>query len=136
MRYIREYGLQIAFAMAVIATCSSLYISEIIHFIPCKLCWLQRICMYPLSMILGVAAYKNDKQVLKYALPLALLGLVIAGYHYTIQWFPQLEVTSCVMGSPCTDRDFDYLGFITIPFMSLLSFIIISLSLIIGTKQE
>lgn len=122
MRLLRTYHLQFAFALAAIATIGSLFLSEVLLLPPCVLCWVQRGLMYPATVILGIAAYSNNRNLTKYAAALSLLGMLIAGYHYFIQWFPQWELSVCSFGNPCTNRDFVLLGFITIPFMSLAAF--------------
>ncbi|MCE5171321.1 disulfide bond formation protein B [Paenibacillus profundus] len=71
-----------AWVVSVIATCGSLFFSEIMHFEPCKLCWLQRICMYPLTVILGYAAFKEDRKYAQTAYPLSIVGFGVVLYHY------------------------------------------------------
>jgi len=74
MQIIRQYYLYLAWLVAVIATLGSLYFSEVRGFIPCELCWYQRILMYPLAVILGVAAFVEDDKCKRYVLPLSVLG--------------------------------------------------------------
>jgi disulfide bond formation protein DsbB len=116
------YGLWLAWLMAVIATLGSLYYSQIAHFIPCEYCWYQRIAMYPLAVILGIAAFRADTAIRRYVLPLATIGGLIAAYHYAIQQFPSLEVGSCSVVVPCGTPYFEEFGFVTIPFLALVSF--------------
>lgn len=117
---------------AIAATCGSLYFSEVRHLIPCTLCWYQRILMYPLTIILGIAYFRKDFLIRKYILPISILGFIIASYHYTIQIFPGLYyVRTCSVGDPCTDQDFSVLGFVTIPFMSGTAFFLITLSMLL-----
>ena len=80
-----------AFVVAVLATAGSLYFSEVAQFKPCRLCWYQRIAMYPLVVILGIAAWRGDPGVRRYAAPLAAIGAVISTYHYLLEWFPALD---------------------------------------------
>lgn len=122
------------FAIALTAVAGSLYFSEILEFIPCKLCWVQRIFMYPLALILAIAIIRKDTSVIYYVLPLSLIGTGIAFYHYLIQ---KVEIFSSQGGSctlvPCNSEYINWLGFITIPLLSLIAFIsisIISLSLL------
>ncbi|MBI5089037.1 MAG: disulfide bond formation protein B, partial [Actinobacteria bacterium] len=92
-------------AWLVAATCmfGSLYFSEHAHFEPCKLCWYQRIAMYPLVVVLLVGNLRRDRDhVVWYAAPLAGIGILISIYHYVIEWNPQLEATSCSLTAPCT----------------------------------
>lgn len=124
-------GPRTAFAMATVAMAGSLYYSEIVGFLPCEYCWYQRIAMYPLVPILGIAAFTGDRLIRRYALPLASIGAVIAAYHYTIQHFPNLAVTECALGIPCTAAYVWKFGFVSIPFMALVSFgVIISVLLL------
>ncbi len=81
--------------VAGVAMLGSLYMSEVAHLIPCTDCWYQRIAMYPIAIILGIAAYRNDAKIRVYVAPLAVIGGIISIYHYLIQWFPNLEGTSC-----------------------------------------
>ncbi|WP_354006051.1 disulfide oxidoreductase [Paenibacillus polymyxa] len=130
------YGILMAWFVSICATCGSLYFSEILHYEPCKLCWLQRICMYPLTVILGYAALTEDK---KYACPaflLSFIGLGIAMYHYLGQKFVSLErMLSCNIGVSCKTDYTNWLGFITIPLMALTAFTLI-LSLLWMTNKK
>ena len=107
------------------AAAGSLYLSEAAHLIPCTLCWYQRIAMYPLAVVLAIAAVRRDRSVHLYAVVLASIGAVIAVYHYVIQWFPNLEGTSCTTAIPCTAYWFRVFGFISIPYMALSAFLFV-----------
>lgn len=104
-----------AWIAATVATGGSLYFSEVMHFAPCSLCWYQRIAMYPLVVLLGIACVRRDAEIWRYVLPLASVGLLIAAYHVTIQWQPTLDAGVCSGGVPCTARYLTVFGFITIP---------------------
>lgn len=127
-------SLAFAFIVSVIATLGSLFLSEIAHFVPCKLCWFQRIFMYPQVLLLGIATFKNDFGVRKYIIPLSAIGLTIAIYHYILQMSP--------IPLPCTDelascaaRQFAQFGYITIPMMSLTAFLLIIFFMLISKKK-
>ncbi len=123
---LREFGLYLAWLVAVVATLGSLYFSEVRMFVPCALCWYQRVLMYPLVIILGIASFKQDVQVVRYALPLAVLGALFALYHYAQQKIPDFAgPTLCRVGVPCTVEYINWLGFITIPFLALVAFTLI-----------
>ena len=107
-----------AWVLALVASASSLYLSEIVGLVPCSLCWYQRIAMYPLVVVLGVAVLRRDASAWRYGLPLSVVGLVIAMYHVTIQWQPTLDVGTCATGAPCTGRYLAVFGFISIPTMA------------------
>lgn len=114
-----------AFGLALIATMSSLYLSEIAHLQPCMLCWYQRIAMYPLVVVLGVGFARGDPGVWRYALPLPLIGLLISSYHVMLQIRPSLELVPCTSGVPCTARLVAVFGFISIPVMATSVFLLI-----------
>ncbi len=119
----------LAWAVALVATIGSLVYSEVIGFEPCRLCWFQRIAMYPMAVVLLVGAIRREFQVKYYALPLALIGLVISIYHYTIQTFPSLEAGGSCGAVPCTAKYVDIFGFVSIPFMAGAGFIVIAVLL-------
>ena len=120
-----DAALWIAFLVAGTATAGSLYFSEVANFVPCQLCWYQRIAMYPLAVILLVAAIRHDRSVRWYAGPLAAGGAVISTYHYLIEWRPSLEGGACGIGPSCADIWFRELGFVTLAFMALCGFLAI-----------
>lgn len=118
------YGLgpKIAFTMAIIAMAGSLYYSEVAGFIPCEYCWYQRIAMYPLVPILGIAVFTGDRGIRKYVVPVAGIGAAISIYHNIIEHFPRLAFTECSGTIPCTASYVWKFGFVGIPFMALVSF--------------
>ena len=128
-------GLWVAALVAVVATGGSLYFSEIAHFEPCRLCWFQRIAMYPLAVVLPIAAWRQDAAVIRYALPLALIGAPISVYHYLVEWFPALEGGACDPRNPCSLVWFREFGFITLPFMALAAFALIATLLVIARRS-
>lgn len=134
MRTVSESALVLAAIVAVGATLGSLYFSEVAHFTPCKLCWWQRVAMFPLSIVLSIAALKRDRGVRWYVLPVAALGLCVSVYHYTIEWFPTLEKTSCALEAPCTQVWFRAFGFSSLAFMAGCGFIAIITLLLCSQK--
>lgn len=118
-------ALWLAWLVSAVATAGSLYFSEVADYVPCRLCWFQRIVMYPLAGILFVAAVRRDREVRWYALPLAVAGLGISTYHYVIEWKPSLGEGACAVGPSCTDIWFRELGFVTLAFMALAGFAVI-----------
>ncbi|AJY77303.1 disulfide oxidoreductase [Paenibacillus beijingensis] len=130
-----RYSLYAAWVVALVATLGSLYFSEIAGFIPCDLCWYQRIFMYPLAILLGMASYRGDRGMLVYALPIAVLGSLISLYHNAEIWFPGLaRIAPCRSGIPCNVDYLNWFGFITIPLMALTAFILIIIALILGLR--
>jgi disulfide bond formation protein DsbB len=119
-------ALWLAFLVAAVSTLGSLYFSEVADFVPCTLCWYQRIAMYPLSLILLVAALRRDEGVRWYVAPVALVGGAISGYHYLIEWRPELDAGTCdLFGPSCTSVWFREFGFVSLAFMALVGFITI-----------
>ncbi|MCJ7781315.1 MAG: disulfide bond formation protein B, partial [Acidimicrobiia bacterium] len=99
--------------------------SDIVHLVPCTYCWYQRIAMYPLVVIFGIAALRKDHGVRIYATALATIGAAIALYHRIVQAFPDLNGSACSSGVPCTAAYFTLFGFVTIPYMALSGFLLI-----------
>ena len=117
----------IALVAAWAATLGSLYLSEVLNFIPCSLCWYQRILMYPLSIILLVGLIRRDRGVFIYVLPFSILGIFVSTYHYLLQKTDIFTSSAvCDTGIPCTTTWINLFGFVTIPFMALTAFLIIS----------
>ncbi|MEM7094199.1 MAG: disulfide bond formation protein B [Actinomycetota bacterium] len=116
--------LQFAAAVAVLAVLSSLYLSEIADYDPCRYCWWQRIFMYPLAIVLPIAAWHRDLDVRRYALPLASIGGAISLRHIWLQTFPD-DGGSCGVSAPCSAKLVEAFGFITIPQMTAGCFLLI-----------
>lgn len=125
-----------AWAVALIAMLGSLYLSEIVNFLPCLLCWYQRIAMYPLVVVLGVGMLRSDPGVWRFALPLPVIGFFIAAYHITIQWRPTLDVGTCDAGAPCTGRYVAVFGYISIPTMAGAAFLLVAALLLLVRALE
>jgi disulfide bond formation protein DsbB len=127
-------ALWLAALVAVTAMAGSLYFSEEAGFIPCLLCWYQRIAMYPLAILLPIAAIRGDDAIRPYAATLAGIGAVIAAYHALLQRLPGLPSGSCSVDAPCTAIYIERFGFITIPVMALAGFVTI-LTLLLVTRE-
>lgn len=128
--HLRPYLLYLAWLVSLVATMGSLYFSEIRGFVPCELCWFQRILMYPLTVILGIAAYRQDYGIRRYVLPLTVIGGATSFYHYLLQKVDALGLTQpCRHGVPCNIEYINWLGFITIPFLALTAFVLITILL-------
>jgi len=121
-----EYGPYLAFGTALVATLGSLYYSEIAGFVPCTLCWYQRILMYPLTIILLVGILRRDWAVADYVLPLSVIGIGVSTYHYLLQVGVFEHSAACRVGVPCGLRYVNYFGFVTIPLMALTAFVLIT----------
>lgn len=118
-------ALWFAWVVALVCTAGSLYLSEVRHFTPCTLCWYQRIGMYPLALILGIAAFKSDWGVRRYVVPLASAAALISAYHYQLERFPTQGHVACTLETPCTFVWIWRFHFISIPFMALSGFLLI-----------
>jgi disulfide bond formation protein DsbB len=130
-----------AWVQAVAATAGSLYFSEVRDFPPCELCWYQRIFMYPLVVIIAVGLIRRDRRLHWTVLPLAGLGLVVAIYHNLLQQgVIEESITKCQIGVSCEAKLIEWLGFITIPMMSLVAFAVITvltaLYAVIAARQD
>ena len=121
--------------VSAIATMGSLTLSEVLNFSPCKLCWYQRIAMYPIFAISFIALLRNDDGVKRYVLPLSIIGFLIASYHILVQTFPKILECSDEVAK-CSAREFAQYGYITIPVMSLTAFALILLLSIFGYLKK
>lgn len=108
------------------STMGSIFFSHVMEFAPCVLCWYQRICLFPLVLIIGVGLFPVDKKVVKFALPLALAGWLTALYHSLLYSgiIPE-SIQPCSQGVSCTEEYINLFGWITIPMLSLFSFSLI-----------
>jgi disulfide bond formation protein DsbB len=125
-----------AWLVAVVATASALFIGEVMMMVPCQLCWYQRIFMFPLAIVLGMACFSDDRRGAVYALPLAVGGLLIAAYHTLLvaglvpkSWIP------CSAGVSCADQKLEILNGIQIPWLSLVAFFTITLLLTLFLRR-
>ncbi|MBI2621217.1 MAG: disulfide bond formation protein B [Candidatus Levybacteria bacterium] len=137
MEFIKKNFAQLALLQALLATLGSLYFSEILKFPPCVLCWYQRIFMYPLVVILAVGIWKKDKNLPYFVLPLSVLGAATAIYHNLLYYkiIPESQAP-CTLGISCTTKFIEWAGFITIPFLSLSSFITITILMLLYKKYS
>ena len=122
-------ALTVASGVAIVAMLGSLYFSEVADFPPCRLCWYQSIGMYPLAVILPIAALRRDRLVRWYALPLAIGGGLVSIYHVLVERFPSLESGACELANPCSIIWVERFGYLTIPAMALTAFVLIALLL-------
>ena len=120
-----RFLLFLAFIVAAVATAGSLYFSEARLFQPCKYCWYQRILMYPLVILFGIATIRNDRSIVIYTLPLSLIGMGYAIFHYGLQKGLVPQENGCA--ALCDYAYINWAGFITIPFMSAIAFTLITI---------
>lgn len=129
---IKIYAPYLAWVVALASTLGSLFFSEVMHLPPCTLCWYQRILMYPLAILLPILIIKKDKYLPILVLPLSVIGLVIAAFHNLLYYgiIPEAQAP-CAAGVSCTTKFFEWFGFVTIPFLSLMAFVVVIVSMII-----
>lgn len=133
----KRFALFVAWIIAISAVIITLYSSEVRNIPVCHLCWYQRIALYPLSIILGIAIFRDDLRIVIYALPLSLIGAIFALYQYLEQMFPKFApISFCGVGPSCSDIHLQIFGFITFPFLSLMASILISILLLLSKKKR
>lgn len=133
-----DLPLTAAFLIALAATLGALFIGEVLGQMPCTLCWYQRIAMFPLVAVLAAGLFPFDLRVVRYALPLAVTGLGLAAFHMLLVagWIPE-NIKPCQQGVPCSDVQVVWLGFVTIPLLSIAAFsTIVGLLLAIHFKSS
>jgi disulfide bond formation protein DsbB len=130
---IGPYALPLAALVAVVTTLGSLYLSEVLHYLPCRLCWAQRAMAYPLALILPAALVTKRSRWQRLAFPMATIGALMSCFHILIEHFPNLESSTCDPTNPCSLLWVRHFGFVTIPVMALASFL---LHLLLATTAE
>ena len=129
----KRFALFFAWVISLSALIITLYSSEIRNVPVCHLCWYQRIMLYPLAIILGIAIFRDDLKIYIYALPLSLIGALFALYQYLLQMFPKFApISFCSTGPSCSDIHLQIFGFITFPLLSLIAALLISALLLIS----
>ncbi|MCD7035193.1 disulfide oxidoreductase [Metabacillus sp. GX 13764] len=132
-----SFLLAVAWIASIVSTLGSLYLSEVLHFLPCKLCWFQRIFMYPQVLLLGIALYRKEYTMAIYSLVLSIAGACISLYHYGEQKIPFLQQNSGSCGVVSCGNDYlNWFGVITIPLLALIGFVIIAVSSTLLLKAE
>jgi disulfide bond formation protein DsbB len=113
----------IAWLVASVSTLGALFLGEVMGYTPCVLCWYQRIGMFPLVLILAAGLFPFDRGVVRYALPLALVGWLLAVFHWAVAsgLVPE-RATPCSQGVPCSVEQISWFGFLTLPLLSVLAF--------------
>ena len=127
----------LSFLISLIATLGSLFFSEIMNFIPCSLCWYQRIFMYPLVFLFLINLLFPDDKIFKYASPLVVVGWIISVYHnlLMLKIIPE-NLSPCVQGVPCSVDYLNWFGFITIPLLSFFAYTSILILLIMLKRKN
>jgi disulfide bond formation protein DsbB len=124
--YVKDHAAVFGLVISAGATLGSLALSELFDQAPCELCWYQRIFMYPLPVLIGIALVRNARDIRLGVIGLAALGSVVSVYHLIVQWVP--GTGSCDLDNPCSSRILDFLGFVSTPAMALTAFIATAIS--------
>ena len=134
----KKYSLFFAWVVTLIATLGSLYAGEVLQWAPCSLCWYQRVCLFPMAIILGMATYRRDDAIALYLIPQTIIGLLFAIYQYIYPYIlPYVSAPKlCTLDIDCSYNYFEFFGFITLPLLSALSFVLILLFLMKSIKNK
>ncbi len=136
-RAVWGYELWLAFVVSATATAGSLFFSQVAHFVPCELCWFQRICMYPLALLTLLAALANDYRVARYLLPLPVIGAGFSAYHLMVENGVIHESQGCRISAPggCSIKWIDEFGYVTIPTLALTGFALVFAFLLLAAFE-
>ena len=140
LMFFKDKTYLISFFVALTSMVGSLFYSEVAGYEPCKLCWYQRILMYPLAFLFGFALLKKRRDLTDYALVLSSLGTFLAGYHYLLQIgvVPTIGCSAIGYSVSCAQRFVMTYGYITIPMMAFAGFALITVLLFVSkvTSKE
>jgi hypothetical protein len=124
---LQGYELWAAFVVAALGTGGSPFFSEIAGFVPCELCWYQRICMYPLSVLTLFLAVHDDYRVARYLLPIPVVGACVSVYQLLIENAVIREPSACrIGGAGCSVKWIDEFDYVTIPTLALTGFVLLA----------
>lgn len=135
--WLNRNSMYIALVAAWVAMLGSLYFSEVRGYVPCVLCWYQRILMYPLAAYIAIGLLVRDPYLPYYIMPVSLLGMFVSTYHYLLEKtdiFASMEI--CKQGASCTTQWINWFGFMTIPFLALIGFLIITIMSVIAVANH
>ena len=129
MEHVARFAHPLGFLIALFAMIMSLYYSYFLNIAPCELCWFQRIFLYPQVLLFGLAWYKRDKEIYDYSIVLSAIGLFIAVYQHYLQMGYSLYTpcSTAPFAVDCAAPTFLEFGFVTYPFMSVVTFSILLL---------
>ena len=128
--FLEDYGGWMAFVVAAVAMGGSLYYSEVAGFLPCRLCWFQRILMYPLVIVTLVGSLRRDEYLPSYALPFSIIGMGVSTYHVLLERGVFPPSTTCALDVPCNISYVNYFGFLTIAGLALIAFTLITIIMV------
>jgi disulfide bond formation protein DsbB len=132
------YELWLAFVVSGTATAGSLFFSEVANFVPCELCWYQRIFMYPLAIVTLLAALANDHRIARYLLPLPVIGAGVSVYHVLVENDVAHEAQSCRISAPggCAIKWINEFGYVTIPTLAFTGFALVFAFLLLAATDS
>jgi len=127
----------LAWLVALAAALGALFVGEVMGQTPCLLCWYQRVCMFPLAIVLAVASFRVDAGIWRYALPLAAMGMLIAGFH-SLQYAGLIPeaIEPCGAGPSCTSADMTIFGAVPLPYLSVAAFTMIAILLLLVRRRS
>jgi len=132
----KKVYLYFVWIVSLVSLLGSLYFSQVLKYTPCNLCWVQRIFMFPLVLILLAGILLKDKNVFWYSLPLSVIGFGFAIYHNLVYYGVVSESAVCEINVPCTQKQFELFGFLGIPALSAISFFLIIVGLLIYKTRK
>ncbi len=132
----KMYLLLAQFIVSLTSIFGSLFFSEIMKFPPCNLCWYQRIFIYPVALIILTGLYLGSKDINKFLAPFISIGLLFSVYHNLVYYKVIQVIVPCTELAPCTAQQLNYLGFITIPLLSLFAFLTLLLLNLFTNKMD
>lgn len=123
LSFIKRHFLGIGFFISFSAVLTSLLYSEVLNYVPCFFCWMDRIFIFPQAIIFLVAVRRKDRNAFFYSLILTLFGLINALYHAFIYYFGEGDTPCDASGVSCVQRLVnEYGGYISIPTLALTGF--------------
>lgn len=137
MSWLKGYFLYLAWLIAAIGFCVSVFYGEILGVSPCSLCWYQRMALFPLVVILGIAVYRGDRKVVPYVLPLVVIGGSIGIFQVLQRYFSFLHIPGiCNLGVQCSNSWIQVFGFLDFPWVSSIGFILLFVLLILSMRSS
>jgi disulfide bond formation protein DsbB len=126
-----------AWLVAAVSTLGALFLGHVMGIVPCTLCWYQRVFMFPLVFVLATGLFSRDGSVVRHALPLVAAGWLVAMFHLLLtRGVIPASASPCTQGIPCSQIDVEWLGFVTIPLLSVLSFSVIAIALLAAHSRK
>ncbi len=133
----KQYALYFAWLISLGGFLLSLYFGEVLNLEPCRLCWYQRIALFPLALLLGIASFRGDKSFAMYGMVLAVIGFFFGFYQWLQGIFPSLHSDKlCGPTSNCSEKVFELFGFLTLPGLSAIGFLAIAALLSIASPSS